>query len=180
MGERAPAMAAFRTPQERLHTHPAAAHAARAPPAERRPPEEPGRPMTIDERYDLAVAIDNLPEELLDGVVEVLARARKIKAGEAIRVSFRDLEDATLRAIEDCVKRAKLREPDVKRMRMSESAIGTPEQKQKFLDDEIARTRARLRDKRPNGTSGDVTSETYTTDDGSGSTAGSDDEASSG
>jgi hypothetical protein len=191
LSDRAIGMALFRTPQDRPHTRPdTGLRPSRVEKRDRHRPErvsfalpseeELNRPMTIEERYDLAVAIDTLPEQLLHGVVDILVTAKKIKSHESMTISFRDLENSTLRRLEACVKEAKTKEADVRQMLARAAPMVTPDEKQRYLDDLASKIRARLKEKHAGEPSEDVTSETYTTDEGSGSTAGSDDEGSSG
>jgi hypothetical protein len=143
------------------------------------PPEVLNRPMTIEERYDLAMTVDNLPIELLGEVVEILVRAKGIKRDEGIDIAFRDLETTTLRTLEACVKDAKAREVDVKKKRMNESQLVSAEQKLEALQIEKGKIEKRLRDKHPEAPSGDATSDAHTSDDGTVASSGNDGEESS-
>jgi hypothetical protein len=135
--------------------------------------------MTVDERYDLAMAVDTLPVELLAEVIEILVRERKIKSDERIFVTFRELDPATLRMSEACVKNMKEKETHVKRMRASGTQAATVEQRQAALVQAKRRIETRLKEKHPTAPSGDGTGDTNTSDDGTGTSSRSDDDRSS-
>jgi hypothetical protein len=142
-------------------------------------PELLNQPMTIEERYDLAMALDNLPIELLGEVVEILVRAKKIRPDEPIDLSFSELETSTLRMIQACVKYAKDKEPEAKKKRSNDSSTVTAEQKIRVLQAEKRKIDMRLREKRPAEPSGDGTSDGTTSEEGTGTSSGTDDEGSS-
>ena len=125
-------------------------------------------PMTTKEKYELAVAIDTMPPELLGEVIELLSKATEIKRDADTNIPFSALDNPTLRTIEAYVKHAKEKEQAVRRMFQSETI---PAEKQvETLKAEVERVDDLLKQKKALISSSEFTSENETTDDTSGDT----------
>ncbi|KAK8881937.1 hypothetical protein M9Y10_044575 [Tritrichomonas musculus] len=130
------------------------------------PPENIlNQPMTTKDKYELAVAIDTLPPELLGEVIEILAKAIDLKRDQEIDIPFSSLDNSTLRTIEAYVKHAKDKESSVRRMYQNDTI---PAEKQlEILKAEQQRVIAALEQKkflRSSSTTSEFTSENETED----------------
>jgi hypothetical protein len=135
-------------------------------------------PLTTNERYDLAVAIDTLPPELLGEVIEILSKALDFRRDQEFDIPFSSLDTPTLRTIEAYVKHAKEQEQIVRRMFQNETI---PAEKQlEILEEELQRIKKRLNEKHPQTSASEFTSENDSLDDTSGATTGSESESTSG
>lgn len=89
----------------------------RAPQVIEQPTEEEMKsPMSTDEKYALAKAIDLMPIELLGQVINILKDHPWFKSDEEVKIPFSEIDNAMLRRIEKYVKANADKENQVRRM----------------------------------------------------------------
>jgi bromodomain-containing factor 1 len=129
------------------------------------------QPLTTKERYELAVAINTLPPELLGEVIEILSKALGLRKDQEFEIPFSSLDTATFRTIEAYVKHAKDKEPIVRRMYQHDTIAA--EKQLEILQAELDRIRKALSEKHPQHSGSEFTSEGDTTDGFGGTDSGS-------
>jgi hypothetical protein len=124
-------------------------------------PKDYALPMCIRERYDLAVALNTLPVELLWDIVKILKEA-KVNFAEPVSIPITSLDAGLLRRIEAVTNDIKKKDVAVRAMRQMGRVPISAGERIELLEREKKVIEAKLRQKHPDAKSGEVTSDSET------------------
>jgi hypothetical protein len=128
-------------------------------------------PLNTSERYDLAVAINLLPPELLGPVVEILTKALDLKRDQEYDIPFSSLDPPTLRTIEAYVRQFRTKDQVVRRMFQSDTIAA--EKQIEIIHEEQAKIKKRLDEKHTQTSASEYTSDNESSDESSSADSGS-------